>query len=73
MVGPHGEGTGDRVIGRRRGDIATRSPRSISITRLRADRNLLERAREAARALGDVDGPLSDEVDAKFAETELAA
>jgi len=45
----------------------------LKFTRLRADRKLLERAREAARALVDVDGPLSDEVEAKFAETEVAA
>ena len=45
----------------------------LKFTRLRADRRLLERAREAARALVDVDGPLSDEVEAKFAETEVAA
>ena len=40
----------------------------LKFTRLRADRPLLERAREAARALVDVRGPLADEVDARFAD-----
>jgi ATP-dependent DNA helicase RecG len=40
----------------------------LKFTRLRADRPLLERAREAARALVDVRGPLDDEVEARFAE-----
>jgi ATP-dependent DNA helicase RecG len=38
----------------------------LRFTRLRADRPLLERAREAARTLAD-EGPLADEVDALFA------
>jgi len=42
-------------------------------TRLRADRDLLERAREVAEALVDYDGPLNDEVDRLFADRELAA
>jgi ATP-dependent DNA helicase RecG len=45
----------------------------LKFTRLRADRKLLERARDAARSLVDVEGPLSDEVDSKFAESEVAA
>ena len=45
----------------------------LKFTRLRADRRLLERARDVARRLVDHDGPLSDEVEAKFAETEVAA
>jgi ATP-dependent DNA helicase RecG len=45
----------------------------LKFTRLRADRELLERAREAARALVDVHGPLDDEVEARFADTDAAA
>jgi ATP-dependent DNA helicase RecG len=42
-------------------------------TRLRADRDLLERARELAEELVDYEGPLNDEVDRLFADRELAA
>jgi ATP-dependent DNA helicase RecG len=42
-------------------------------TRLRADRDLLERAREVAEELVDYEGPLNDEVDRLFADRELAA
>ena len=42
-------------------------------TRLRADRDLLERARELADELVDYDGPLNDEVDRLFADREPAA
>jgi ATP-dependent DNA helicase RecG len=42
-------------------------------TRLRADRDLLERAREVAEGLVDHEGPLNDEVDRLFADRELAA
>src|SRR5207248_2754774 len=45
----------------------------LKFTRLRADRDLLERAREAAQSLVDVHGPLADEVEAKFAEASTAA
>jgi ATP-dependent DNA helicase RecG len=45
----------------------------LKFTRLRADRELLERARTAARELVGVTGPLSDEVEAKFGESEVAA
>ena len=45
----------------------------LKFTRLRADRPLLEKAREAARALVDLHGPLDDEVDARFAESGPAA
>jgi ATP-dependent DNA helicase RecG len=41
--------------------------------RLRADRDLLERAREVAEELVDYDGPLNDEVERLFAEHDLAA
>jgi ATP-dependent DNA helicase RecG len=41
----------------------------LRFTRLRADRGLLERAREAARTLVDVGGPLADEVDARVGDT----
>ena len=42
-------------------------------TRLRADRDLLERARELADDLVDYEGPLNDEVDRLFADREPAA
>jgi ATP-dependent DNA helicase RecG len=40
----------------------------LKFTHLRADRPLLERAREAARTLVDANGPLDDEVSARFPE-----
>jgi ATP-dependent DNA helicase RecG len=45
----------------------------LKFTRLRSDRALLEQAREAARALVDVHGPLDDEVAARFAEADIPA
>jgi ATP-dependent DNA helicase RecG len=45
----------------------------LKFTRLRADRELLERARAAARELVDVHGPLDDEVKARFAEAGPSA
>ena len=45
----------------------------LKFTRLRADRDLLERARAAAQALVDVHGPLDDLVEAKFAGAAPAA
>jgi ATP-dependent DNA helicase RecG len=45
----------------------------LKFTRLRADRPLLERAREAAKALVDVRGPLDEAVEARFAESDAAA
>jgi ATP-dependent DNA helicase RecG len=41
--------------------------------KLRADRDLLEQARQVAEQLVDHDGPLSDEVERLFAEHDLAA
>ncbi len=41
--------------------------------KLRADRDLLEQAREVAEGLVDHDGPLTDEVERLFAEHDLAA
>jgi ATP-dependent DNA helicase RecG len=41
--------------------------------KLRADRDLLERAREVADELVDYDGPLNDEVERLFADHDLAA
>jgi ATP-dependent DNA helicase RecG len=41
--------------------------------KLRADRDLLERARAVAEELVDYDGPLNDEVEQLFAEHDLAA
>jgi ATP-dependent DNA helicase RecG len=42
-------------------------------TRLRADRELLERARSAAAGLVDAEGPLDDEVERFFADAAVAA
>src|SRR5580765_584287 len=44
----------------------------LKFTHLRADRPLLERARDAARGLVDVHGPLDDEVDARLAGADAA-
>jgi ATP-dependent DNA helicase RecG len=41
--------------------------------KLRADRDLLEQAREIAEELVDYDGPLNDEVERLFADHDLAA
>jgi ATP-dependent DNA helicase RecG len=41
--------------------------------KLRADRDLLEQAREVAEELVDYDGPLNEQVEELFAENELAA
>ena len=43
----------------------------LRFTRLRADRELLERAREAAQTLAGEPGPLADEVDRLLADAEL--
>jgi ATP-dependent DNA helicase RecG len=45
----------------------------LKFTRLRADRGLLERAREAARELVDVHGPLDEEVDSRFDDAGATA
>jgi ATP-dependent DNA helicase RecG len=45
----------------------------LKFTRLRADRPLLERAREAARGLVDARGPLDDEVAVRFADRDVPA
>jgi ATP-dependent DNA helicase RecG len=45
----------------------------LRFTRLRADRPLLEAARREAEALLDYEGPLNDEVEALFADREVAA
>jgi len=45
----------------------------LRFTRLRSDRKLLERAREAADALVDYEGPLNDDVDRVFAGQDVQA
>ncbi|MHB8643257.1 MAG: ATP-dependent DNA helicase RecG [Gaiellaceae bacterium] len=45
----------------------------LRFTRLRADRPLLERAREAAKSLVDAHGPLDDWVEERFEESPIAA
>jgi ATP-dependent DNA helicase RecG len=45
----------------------------LRFTRLRSDRKLLERAREAAEDLVQYEGPLNDEVERIFAGREVAA
>jgi ATP-dependent DNA helicase RecG len=45
----------------------------FKFTRLRADRPLLERARTAAEALVDCEGPLNDEVERLFERADAAA
>jgi ATP-dependent DNA helicase RecG len=60
-----GEG---QLLGTRQAGIS-----DLKFTRLREDRALLERAREHARELVNVHGPLDDLVAAKFAGTDVAA
>ena len=45
----------------------------LAFTRLRADRTLLERARDEAGKLLDYEGPLNDEVDRLFADEPVTA
>ena len=45
----------------------------LAFTKLRADRALLERAREAAGGLLDYEGPLDDEVERMFGDADVAA
>jgi ATP-dependent DNA helicase RecG len=60
-----GEG---RLLGTRQSGLS-----ELRFTRLRTDRPLLERAREAAAALLDHEGPLDDEVAAFFGGADPAA
>src|SRR5438552_5328985 len=60
-----GEG---QLLGRRQSGIS-----DLRFTRLRADRPLLEAAREAAETLVDSPGPLLDEVERAFEELDAAA
>ena len=60
-----GEG---RLLGTRQSGLS-----ELRFTRLRADRALLERARESAAGLVDAHGPLDDEVEAFFAGAAIAA
>src|SRR3954452_12687601 len=60
-----GEGA---LLGTRQSGIS-----DLRFTRLRADRDLLERAREVARSLVHEPGPWHDEVDRLLAETDAAA
>jgi ATP-dependent DNA helicase RecG len=45
----------------------------LKFTRLRTDRALLERARDAARSLVDLHGPLDDEVETRFGGEDVSA
>src|SRR5881409_557025 len=45
----------------------------LRFTRLRSDRNLIERARALAQELVDDEGPLSDELERAFADVDRAA
>jgi ATP-dependent DNA helicase RecG len=60
-------GTG-QLLGTRQAGIS-----DLRFTRLRADRALLERARELAAALAGEEGPLADEADRLFGEVEREA
>jgi ATP-dependent DNA helicase RecG len=60
-----GEG---QLLGTRQSGVS-----DLRFTRLRADRPLLERAREAAAELAGADGPLQDEVDRAFELSEVDA
>ncbi|MEP6977925.1 MAG: ATP-dependent DNA helicase RecG [Thermoleophilia bacterium] len=56
---------GGQLLGTRQAGLS-----DLKFAKLRSDRPLLERARAVARELGDVTGPLADEVDAMFAATD---
>jgi len=56
---------GGQLLGTRQAGLS-----DLKFAKLRADRPLLERARAVARELGDLTGPLADEVDAMFAATD---
>jgi ATP-dependent DNA helicase RecG len=60
-----GEG---QLLGKRQSGLS-----DLRFTRLRADRALLEAAREAAAGLVDYEGPLDDEVERFFADGEVGA
>jgi ATP-dependent DNA helicase RecG len=60
-----GEG---QLLGKRQSGLS-----DLRFTRLRADRPLLEAAREEAASLIDYDGPLNDEVERFFAERDVPA
>jgi ATP-dependent DNA helicase RecG len=57
-----GEG---QLLGKRQAGLS-----DLKFTRLRADRELLEQAREAAAELVNGEGPLQDEVDRLFADAD---
>jgi ATP-dependent DNA helicase RecG len=59
---------GGQLLGTRQAGLS-----DLKFAKLRADRPLLERAREAARELVDAGGPLQDEVDARFADVQVTA
>ena len=59
---------GGQLLGTRQAGLS-----DLRFTRLRSDRALVERARAAADALADVEGPLADEADRLFAETDATA
>jgi ATP-dependent DNA helicase RecG len=56
---------GGELLGNRQAGLS-----DLRFARLRADRDLLERAREAAPALVAAPGPLGDEVEARFADAD---
>jgi ATP-dependent DNA helicase RecG len=58
---------GGQLLGTRQSGLS-----DLRFTRLRTDRGLLEQAREDAERLAGVEGPLSDEADRLFAETDPA-
>jgi ATP-dependent DNA helicase RecG len=59
---------GGQLLGTRQSGLT-----DLSFARLREDRDLLERARMVADVLVDAEGPLHDEVSAKFDEVRLEA
>jgi len=56
---------GGQLLGTRQAGLS-----DLKFAKLRADRPLLERARAAAQELVDVEGPLQDEIDARFADAQ---
>jgi ATP-dependent DNA helicase RecG len=59
---------GGQLLGTRQSGLT-----DLRFAHIRKDRALLERARELAEALADRGGPLDDEIDARFADLDVAA
>jgi ATP-dependent DNA helicase RecG len=59
---------GGQLLGTRQHGVS-----DLRFAHMRRDRQLLEQARTTAQELGPATGPLADEIDALFAETDSGA